>query len=93
MKQEKSHKKKKETRLCGPAVRGGCSLSALNKQEAGRCVQKADGIQQAGMGWEEMQVSLEQLGGDGSFRISLQESLLDSFHRLELFIGSVFCKQ
>lgn len=42
VKQEKSQKK--ETRLCGHAVCGGCSLSALNKQEAGRCVQKADGI-------------------------------------------------
>lgn len=32
-------------------VGGGCSLFALYKQEAGRCVQKADGIQQAGMAW------------------------------------------
>lgn len=44
--------RKSETRLCGHAVRGGCSLFALNKQEAVRCVQKADGIQQAGMGWQ-----------------------------------------
>lgn len=30
---------------------GGCRLFALKKQEAVRCVQKADGIQQTGMGW------------------------------------------
>lgn len=51
-----------------------------------------------GFVYEEMQVSPEQLGVDGSFRISLQESPLgsvrtDCFHRLELFMHSVFCKQ
>lgn len=42
---------KNERRLRGHEMRGGCGLFALNKQEAVRCVQKADGIQQAGMGW------------------------------------------
>lgn len=47
--------------------------------------------------YEEMQVSLEQLGVDSSFRINLQESPLGTvrtgcLHRLELFIYSVFCK-
>lgn len=50
MKQEES-REKNETRLCGHEMCGGCRLFALNKPEAVRCVQKADGIQQTGMGW------------------------------------------
>lgn len=70
---------KNETRLRGHEMHGGCRLFALNKQEAVRCVQKADGIQQTWDGLADLCMrkckSLEQLGDvDGSFRISPQEN-------------------